>query len=36
MGDDHYRGVDLLSPVWNMLDLLPQGRGNFMPSVEYS
>ena len=36
MGDDHYRGMDLLSPVWNMLDLLPQGRGNFMPSVEYS
>jgi predicted dithiol-disulfide oxidoreductase (DUF899 family) len=35
MGDDHYRGMDLLSPVWNMLDLLPQGRGNFMPSVAY-
>ena len=35
MGDDHYRGMDLLSPVWNMLDLLPGGRGNWMPSVEY-
>ncbi len=36
MGDDHYRGMDLLSPVWNMLDLLPGGRGDWMPSVNYS
>jgi len=36
MGDDHYRGMDLLSPVWNMLDLLPGGRGDWMPSVQYS
>lgn len=35
MGDDLYRGMDLLSPVWNMLDLLPQGRENWMPSVTY-
>ena len=35
MGDDHYRGMDLLSPVWNMLDLLPGGRGDWMPSVKY-
>ena len=36
MGDDHYRGMDLLSPVWNMLDLLPGGRADWMPSVNYS
>ena len=36
MGDGHYRGMDLLSPVWNMLDLLPGGRGDWMPSVSYS
>jgi len=36
MGDDHYRGMDLLSPVWNMLDLLPNGRSDWMPSVKYS
>ncbi|HEX9648854.1 MAG TPA: DUF899 family protein [Alphaproteobacteria bacterium] len=35
MGDDNYRGMDLLSPVWNMLDLLPQGRGEWFPSVAY-
>ncbi|MDH3752307.1 MAG: DUF899 family protein [Acidimicrobiia bacterium] len=28
---DHWRGVDLLSPVWHFLDLTPQGRGNWMP-----
>ncbi len=35
MGDEHYRGMDLFTPVWNLLDLLPQGRGNFMPLVSY-
>jgi predicted dithiol-disulfide oxidoreductase (DUF899 family) len=35
MGDDHYRGMDLYSPVWNLLDLLPEGRGAWMPSVNY-
>lgn len=29
---DHWRGVDLLSPVWHFLDLTPQGRGDWMPS----
>lgn len=32
-GDGHYRGLDLYSPVWNLLDLLPEGRGDFMPSL---
>lgn len=25
------RGNDLLSPVWNIFDLLPQGRGDWLP-----
>ena len=33
---DHWRGVDLLSPVWHFLDLTRQGRGDWMPSLEYS
>ena len=31
----HWRGVDLLSPVWHLLDLTRQGRGEFMPSLSY-
>ena len=26
-----YRGMDLLSPVWHFFDLLPEGRGDWMP-----
>jgi len=29
------RGIDELIPVWNMLDLTPQGRGTFYASLEY-
>jgi predicted dithiol-disulfide oxidoreductase (DUF899 family) len=29
------RGVDLLSPVWHMLDLTPAGRGDWYPELEY-
>ena len=29
--DGSFRGVDLLSPVWHLLDLLPSGRGDWMP-----
>jgi predicted dithiol-disulfide oxidoreductase (DUF899 family) len=29
------RGIDLLSPVWNLLDLTPQGRGQWYPSLAY-
>lgn len=28
---DGERGNDLLSPVWNLFDLLPQGRGDWLP-----
>jgi predicted dithiol-disulfide oxidoreductase (DUF899 family) len=29
------RGLDLLSPVYNMLDLTPQGRGDWYASLSY-
>jgi predicted dithiol-disulfide oxidoreductase (DUF899 family) len=29
------RGLDLLSPVYNVLDLTPEGRGNWYASLEY-
>jgi predicted dithiol-disulfide oxidoreductase (DUF899 family) len=29
------RGIDELNPIWNMLDLTPQGRGSFYASLEY-
>jgi len=34
-GGQEFRGMDLLSPVWNFLDLTPEGRGDFMPSRRY-
>lgn len=30
------RGIDLLSPVWHLLDLTPGGRGDWYPSLSYS
>jgi predicted dithiol-disulfide oxidoreductase (DUF899 family) len=30
---DHWRGVDLLSPVWHILDLTRGGRGDWMPAL---
>jgi predicted dithiol-disulfide oxidoreductase (DUF899 family) len=29
------RGIDELSPIWNVLDLTPQGRGTFYASLDY-
>ena len=29
------RGIDELVPIWNVLDLTPQGRGKFYASLEY-
>ena len=29
------RGIDELSPIWNLLDLTPQGRGEFYTSLDY-
>lgn len=30
-----YRHNDLLDPVWNLLDTVPEGRGNFEPKLSY-
>jgi predicted dithiol-disulfide oxidoreductase (DUF899 family) len=36
MADDRReRGIDLLSPVWHLLDLAPNGRGDWYPSLSY-
>jgi predicted dithiol-disulfide oxidoreductase (DUF899 family) len=29
------RGIDLLSPVWHLLDLTPEGRGQWDPKLNY-
>lgn len=29
------RGIDLLTPFWHLLDLLPDGRKDFMPRLDY-
>jgi predicted dithiol-disulfide oxidoreductase (DUF899 family) len=33
--DIDQRGIDLLSPVWNVLDLTPQGRGDWYAQLTY-
>lgn len=33
--DINERGIDLLSPVWHVLDLTPQGRGDWYASLDY-
>ena len=36
MADDRReRGIDLLSPVWHLLDLTPNGRDDWYPSLKY-
>ncbi len=36
LGEDiKERGIDELSPIWNLLDLTPQGRGTFYTSLDY-
>ena len=36
MGDGvSERGIDLLTPVYNMMDLTPQGRGDWYASLSY-
>lgn len=30
------RGIDELTPIWNFLDLTPQGRGTFYTSLDYA
>ncbi|HKJ54236.1 MAG TPA: DUF899 family protein [Gammaproteobacteria bacterium] len=31
----HMRHLDLIWPLWNVLDMTPFGRGDFFPSLEY-
>jgi predicted dithiol-disulfide oxidoreductase (DUF899 family) len=31
----HHRAMDLFTPVWNLFDLLPEGRGGWMPETSY-
>lgn len=35
MKENEYRGLELFSPVWHLLDLTPQGRGGWMPRLRY-
>ncbi|MEV6229264.1 DUF899 family protein [Saccharopolyspora shandongensis] len=36
MADDiDQRGIDLLSPVWHLLDLTPRGRGDWFAALDY-
>ncbi|MFF4019517.1 DUF899 family protein [Streptomyces sp. NPDC001843] len=36
MADDiDQRGIDLLAPVWHLLDLTPRGRGEWYPTLDY-
>jgi predicted dithiol-disulfide oxidoreductase (DUF899 family)/uncharacterized protein YndB with AHSA1/START domain len=32
LDDDNNRGIDLMSPVWNLFDLTPDGRGEYVPN----
>ena len=34
-GDIKERGIDELTPIWNLMDLTPQGRGKFYASLDY-
>jgi predicted dithiol-disulfide oxidoreductase (DUF899 family) len=37
MADDiDQRGIDLLNPVWNLMDLTPQGRGDWYAELTYA
>jgi predicted dithiol-disulfide oxidoreductase (DUF899 family) len=33
--DTMERGIDMLSPIWNVLDLTPKGRGDFYTKLDY-
>jgi predicted dithiol-disulfide oxidoreductase (DUF899 family) len=35
LGEDEFRGIDLLSPMWHLQDLTPMGREEWYPDVEY-
>jgi predicted dithiol-disulfide oxidoreductase (DUF899 family) len=33
--NQHHRAGDLTDPLWNLLDMTPEGRGGFFPKVNY-
>ncbi|SNS83632.1 DUF899 family protein [Sphingopyxis indica] len=33
---EHHRAGDLVDPLWGLLDMTPEGRGNFFPSLSYA
>jgi predicted dithiol-disulfide oxidoreductase (DUF899 family) len=33
--DQHHRAGDLVDPLWGLLDMTPEGRGEFFPKVNY-
>jgi predicted dithiol-disulfide oxidoreductase (DUF899 family) len=33
--NQHHRAGDLADPLWNLLDMTPEGRGDFFPKVNY-
>ena len=35
MADGDNRGLDMVTPVWPMLDFLPEGRGDWRPTLSY-
>jgi predicted dithiol-disulfide oxidoreductase (DUF899 family) len=35
MKPKEFRGIDLMTPFWNVLDLTPSGRGDWEPKLEY-
>lgn len=36
LDDAVFNGMDMLNPVWNLFDLLPEGRGDWMPNLKYA
>ena len=32
LAERHHRAMDLFTPVWNLFDLLPEGRSDWMPA----
>jgi len=34
--NQHHRAGDLADPLWGLLDMTPEGRGDFFPKVNYS
>lgn len=35
MAENEYRGIELFSPLCNLPDLTPNGRGDWLASVRY-